>query len=100
MMRGAGLFGGYGGGGLGGFGGHMGFAGGAVGANGLWLPLIIAGAIKLILLIAVVFVIYRLLKKRGHIGQYHDAALELLKQRYAQGEIDSEEFANRKKLLS
>lgn len=30
----------------------------------------------------------------------HDRALALLKERYAKGEIDSEEFADRKKLLA
>ncbi|WP_341863773.1 SHOCT domain-containing protein [Gymnodinialimonas sp. 57CJ19] len=34
----------------------------------------------------------------GHVA--HDRALALLKERYAKGEIDSEEFAERKKLLA
>ena len=66
----------------------------------------ILGPIFLILVIVgiVVGVIW-LLRRFGMVGPggshgAHDRALALLKERYARGEIDSEEFAERRKLLS
>lgn len=89
-----------------GFGGHMGwglrgFGYGAFGNNGFWLPMLIEGIVELFLLGAVIYIVYRLLKKRGSFSNgTTDQALEILKTRYAQGEITEEEFNERKKLLS
>ena len=56
----------------------------------------------LILIGIVVGVIYvlRLLGVAGSGQPVHDRALMLLKERYAKGEIDTQEFEERKKLLA
>jgi putative membrane protein len=53
-------------------------------------------------IVAGVIYLLRLFGAAGPGGSHlaHDRALALLKERYAKGEIDSEEFAERKKLLA
>jgi putative membrane protein len=53
-------------------------------------------------IVAGIIYLLRLLGAAGNAGSplAHDRALVLLKERYAKGEIDSEEFAERKKLLT
>lgn len=75
--------------------GHMGWGAGSsgmfgFGAMGLWWLLLIAGAV---LLARWVFSA-RAGRRRGRTG-----ALEILAERYARGEIDREEFQNRKRDL-
>ena len=52
-------------------------------------------------IVAGIIYLLRLFGAAGPGGSHltHDRALALLKERYAKGEIDSEEFAERKKLL-
>jgi len=60
----------------------------------------------ILIVVGIVAVIIYLLRQPGGAGlaggshPAHDSALALLKERYAKGEIDSEEFAERKKLLA
>lgn len=66
----------------------------------------VLGPIFMVLIVVGIFagVIYllRYIGAAGHGSNghaVHDRALALLKERYAKGEVDSEEFAERKKLL-
>lgn len=55
--------------------------------------------ISLAILILIVIFIWRLLQGRGP-SRSEDSALEILKRRYAAGEIDREEFEARKRDLT
>jgi len=61
----------------------------------------VLGPIFMILIVVGIIYLLRLFGAAGPGGSHlaHDRALALLKERYAKGEIDSEEFAERKKLL-
>jgi len=52
-----------------------------------------------ILIIAVVAVVIRALMKTNHKQNVHETSMDILKRRYANGEIDKEEFEERKKEL-
>lgn len=79
------------------WGGH-GLVDGSFGFGG-----VIAMTIQLIFWIAIIIVAFKFLKNYFPHKQYNvkpeDQALEILRQRYAKGEIDTEEFNLRKKEL-
>ncbi len=53
-----------------------------------------------VFIIAVIIVVVRSLRRGGHWHQYEQSSsLEILKQRYAKGEIDKKEFEEKKKDL-
>ncbi|MFO7790216.1 MAG: SHOCT domain-containing protein [Bacteroidota bacterium] len=55
--------------------------------------------IGLILLIVVIWVIAKMVKGNNQIQESNKTPLDILKERYAKGEIDKEEFEERKKDL-
>jgi len=78
-------------------GGMMGSYGGYSLGYGLWNALLLIGVI-IVLVAAVLF----LLRETGFLakrGRAHDKPLEILKERYAKGEITSEEYLKMKGLL-
>ena len=79
------------------YGGHMWGDGG----HGLWFLGPIMMIILLALLVAGVVLIVRWLggSDAGRRGASDDAALDILKQRFARGEIDREEFEDRRRVL-
>lgn len=52
--------------------------------------------IVLVLVIVVVYFLYQVLKTKGFNGSIIETPLDILKRRYAKGEIDKEEFNRRK----
>lgn len=90
MMSGMG-----GGGGMGGFGGLSGLADFGLGLDGLIL-LLVAGAIFLTL-----FVVFKKMTDRQADARTGspNRALEILKERYARGELDEESFGRMRKEL-
>lgn len=74
----------------------QGMGGGMMGGWG-WLGLLF----WLVLLVVVVAVVWRLLQGRGESrGAAEESPLDILKRRYARGEIDREEFEAKKRDLS
>ena len=57
------------------------------------------GIIFLIVLGVVIYLVFQILKSKNIIGHVQDTPLEILKRRYAQGEITKEEFDRMKKDL-
>ncbi len=51
------------------------------------------------LMVAVVWALIRVGQRDGLLGTRHESALDILKKRYARGEISREEFEERKKDL-
>ena len=90
------MMGGYGYGGYGGMGGGYGGMGGGYGWMGMMMPIIFG--ICIILLGLYVF-------RRNHSQVYtnglgkQNGGLDILRERYARGEIDSEEYQSRKQDL-
>ena len=76
--RGRGMMGGYGGG---------------------WFGSIIMVVFWIVVIIGIVFLIRWLVQSGGHGARSEESALEILKKRYARGEIDKKEFEARKKDL-
>ncbi len=85
--------------------GHY-YYGGGVSGLGLGLLGLLLTIIFWALVISLVIVIVRALVGRGRHGRWHgmhdfhrDSALQILKERYAKGEIDKKEFEEKKKDL-
>ena len=55
--------------------------------------------IGLILLIAIIWIVVRMLKQNNQFQGNNKTPLDILKERYAKGEIDKQEFEERKKDL-
>ncbi|MCF7858944.1 MAG: SHOCT domain-containing protein [Candidatus Cloacimonetes bacterium] len=55
--------------------------------------------IGLLFLIVIIWLIVRLLSQNNQSQVYHKTPLDILKERYAKGEIDKEEYEERKKVL-
>jgi len=53
----------------------------------------------ILLIIAIVFIFQNMTKGNSSPGSGNDSALEILKKRYARGEIDDEEYERRKNEL-
>ena len=53
----------------------------------------------ILLIIAIVFIFQNMTKRNSSPGSGNDSALEILKKRYARGEIDDEEYERRKNEL-
>lgn len=75
--------------------------------DGQWggFGMVLGPIFMILIVVAIVAGIIYLLRMFGPTGNaggssVHDRALVLLKERYAKGEIDSEEFVERKKLLT
>ena len=67
-----------------------------------WLWMIIMVVFWVAVIVGIIFLIRWLIlstKTQSHPGKYDESPLEILKKRYARGEIDKEEFEQRKKDL-
>ncbi|TCS81373.1 SHOCT domain-containing protein [Pectinatus cerevisiiphilus] len=83
--------------GYGGFGGHYGFS-----LLGAGFGLITHLAFTILVILAIIYLyknIFRNVNNRSLRGQQDNAALEILRARYARGEIPTEEFQKMKKEL-
>jgi putative membrane protein len=93
-------------GGYGGYGGYggWGMGSGMMGGYGMgWLGSILMIAFWILILVGLVFLIKWLIQSTGRdktTGSGGNRSLEILKERYARGEIDKEEFETKKKDLS
>lgn len=60
---------------------------------------LVFGIIRLVIIVAVIVFIVKLLIKNSHGGSHsagnQNSAIEILKERYAKGEIDEEEYKNK-----
>jgi len=68
-----------------------------------WFGMIIMAAFWIAVVVGIVFLIRWLVlstRAEGHKAYPEDSALEILKKRYARGEIDKEEFEEKKKDLT
>jgi putative membrane protein len=68
-----------------------------------WFGMIIMAAFWIAVIVGIVFLIRWLVlstRAEGHKAHHEDSALEILKKRYARGEIDKEEFEEKKKDLT
>jgi putative membrane protein len=68
-----------------------------------WFGMIIMAAFWIAVIVGIVFLIRWLVlstRTEGHKAHPEDSALEILKKRYARGEIDKEEFEEKKKDLT
>ncbi len=68
-----------------------------------WFGMIIMAAFWIAVIVGIVFLIRWLVlsaRAEGHKAHPEDSALEILKKRYARGEIDKEEFEEKKKDLA
>ncbi|WP_254538338.1 SHOCT domain-containing protein [Halomarina litorea] len=76
---------------------HMG--GGWSGMGGWGIGMLLLGILWMVLLVALpVALVYGLLSDRG--GPRSDSAMEVLREQYARGEIDEEEYESRRRRLS
>lgn len=70
---------------------------------GLGGAIVVYMVLRWVFIIAIVILVFRLLRRRhnysGYLGQRQSSALDLLKERYARGEIDKKEFEEKKKDL-
>ncbi len=67
-----------------------------------WFPMILMGLFWIAVIVAILFSIRWLIVSTGHRNREakpKDSALEVLKMRYAKGEINKEEFQEKKKDL-
>ena len=93
-------------GGYGGYGGYggWGMGSGMMGGYGMgWLGSILMIVFWILILVGLVFLIKWLIQSTGRdktTGSGGNRSLEILKERYARGEIDKEEFETKKKDLS
>jgi putative membrane protein len=67
------------------------------GGNGWGGWMIVHAGFWILLLVLVVFAVFAVTRGRGSSGGKSANALDLLNERYARGEIDREEFLQRKK---
>ncbi len=68
-----------------------------------WFGIIIMAAFWIAIIVGIVFLIRWLVlstRTAGHKAHVEDSALEILKKRYARGEINKEEFEEKKKDLA
>ena len=93
-------------GGYGGYGGYggWGMGSGMMGGYGMgWFGEILMIVFWILIIVGLVFLIKWLIQSTGRdktTGSGENRALEILKERYARGEIDKEEFETKKKDLS
>ncbi|MGH3814614.1 MAG: SHOCT domain-containing protein [Pseudonocardiaceae bacterium] len=68
---------------------------------GLWMALwgLIALALLVVLILAIVWLIRALFRPAAHSGQRRGEADDVLRRRYAAGEIDEEEYQRRRDAL-
>jgi len=75
------------------------------GANGYWCGLgygpggMFMGIVVLAALIVAIYFIVRAIQTKNNVGTLNEGPLDILKKRYARGEITKEEFENIKKDL-
>ncbi|AHF05968.1 membrane protein [Desulfitobacterium metallireducens DSM 15288] len=78
---------------------------GNYGTGNFWWMGLIGMALQAVFWIAVIVIVWRLVRKNGfhhsvgHSNSENDNALSILRERYAKGDIDSEEYARRKEEL-
>ncbi len=88
--------------GYGGWGMGPGMMGWGMGYGMGWLWTILMIAFWIAIIVGIVLLIRWLIlstRTQPHTGRHEESALEILKKRYARGEIDREEFEQRKKDL-
>lgn len=68
----------------------------------IWIMPLAMGALRIVLLAAIVYFIYRLFTKSKHNStcQSYSAAMEILNERFAKGEIGEEEYNAKKKQIN
>lgn len=68
--------------------------------NGMpWFMLVMMGVFWIAVIVCVVFIVRRLMASERSQGGTGDSALRILKERYARGEIDKEEFDEKKRQI-
>ena len=75
---------------------------GMMGGMGAWMLLwtLLALALLALTVVAIVYLVRRMPGGAGHAGEGRDQALADLRQRYARGEIDREEYLARREDLA
>lgn len=68
--------------------------------NGMpWFMSVMMGAFWIAVIVCIVFIVRRLMAFERSQGETGDSALRILRERYARGEIDKEEFDEKKRHL-
>ena len=68
--------------------------------NGMpWFMSVMMGVFWIAVIICIVFIVRRLMASERSQGETGDSALRILRERYARGEIDKEEFDEKKRHL-
>ncbi|MEQ6377741.1 SHOCT domain-containing protein [Bacillaceae bacterium S4-13-56] len=80
--------------------GHMFDYGYNYGSGPNWWWIIGSNLVNLLLIAGIIFFIYKLVKGNRGQGKSSDQAIEILKKRYASGEIDEEEYSRKIKILT
>lgn len=70
--------------------------GGNIGGGGMFIMM----GFGLLILIALIFLTFKLMKGNSPFSLSSNSALNILNERYAKGEIDEEEYTKRKIILS
>jgi putative membrane protein len=69
------------------------------GINGMGWGMGFGWIIGLLVLVAIIWIIFKAINQNNKPGQLDKSALEILKEKYARGEINKDEFEEKKKSL-
>ncbi|WP_425447789.1 SHOCT domain-containing protein [Dethiothermospora halolimnae] len=72
------------------------------GFNGFWPLMILGGILRIAVIGVVIYLVYRLISKENSKNQQYRAshrAVDILKERYAKGEISEEEYEQKMRKL-
>lgn len=64
-----------------------------------WWWMLGSSIVNLLIIAGIIFFVYKLMKGNRRQGSYSEPAIEILKRRYASGEIDEEEYNRKLKIL-